>query len=159
RVIVQSYPGTQGGSTITLSTGSSKTPEICNNGVDDDGNGLIDCADLACLNDANCTKKECVPDINLGALIVNGPAAMAMFDTHNSTNRYPPTCAVTSTGDDEVVRFTLKETAGILVQWTQTGDHAFGLFTTPGPGLACDANQISCYYPGGAGGGAIAYTP
>jgi len=28
--------------------------ELCNNGIDDDGNGLIDCADPACANASNC---------------------------------------------------------------------------------------------------------
>src|SRR5262249_52331760 len=76
-----------------------------------------------------------------------------------STDRYHPTCAGTSTGKDIVVRFTLKETAGILLRWTQDGDHAFGLFTTPAPGAPCDSNQISCYYPGGGPGGQVAWQP
>src|SRR6185312_8314561 len=65
-VIVQSYPGTQGSTTLRLSTGHGN--EICDNGVDDDGNGLIDCADQACVHAPNCTKQECDPEINLGAL-------------------------------------------------------------------------------------------
>ena len=62
--------------------------------------------------------------------------------------RYQPTCAGNSQGKDEVVRFVLDETAGILVEWTQTGDHVFGLFSAPNPGTPCDAFQQSCYYPG-----------
>src|SRR5206468_3130249 len=53
-VIVQSFPGTQGATTVTLSTSPSTHPEICNNGVDDDGNGLTDCADLAYVSAPNC---------------------------------------------------------------------------------------------------------
>jgi hypothetical protein len=157
-IIVQSFPGTQGSTVVTLSTSSSSTPEICNNGIDDDKNGLIDCADSACLNDPNCTASQCNPDINLGALVVDGPSKAAVVNTTTSTNRYHPTCAGTSTGDDIVVEFTLFETAGILVQWTQTGDHVFGLFGAPAQGNPCDTNQLSCYYPGGISGGSVAWS-
>ena len=157
RVIVESYPGTQGVTSVTISTGAAKTPEICNNGIDDDGNGLIDCQDPACFNDPNCVNNECKPDINVGTLVVDGPPVAVTFDTHNSENRYHPTCAGNSTGKDEVVEFSLAETAGILVQWTQNGDHVFGLFIAPPAGLACDSFQTSCYYPGGAPGGSVAW--
>ncbi len=43
---------------ITPPVGSS---EVCNNGIDDDSNGAIDCADVACKDDPNCLappKKE-----------------------------------------------------------------------------------------------------
>ncbi len=158
-VIVQSFTGTQGPTTVKISTGPAATPEICNNGVDDDGNGLIDCADLACKTNPLCTTSQCNPDINLGALIVDGPSKNAVAVTTNGSNRFHPTCAGLSTGKDVTVSFSIPETAGILVQWSQTGDHAFGLFAFPPPGSACDAVQVSCYYPGGAGGGAVAFSP
>ncbi|HEY1585762.1 MAG TPA: hypothetical protein VGH63_08735, partial [Polyangia bacterium] len=115
-IIVQSYPGTQGATTLRLSTGHGS--EICDNGVDDDGNGLVDCADQACVNAPNCLDEECEPELNLGAIIVDAPAKTADFDTKTTSNRYHPTCAGSSTGNDYVVRFTLHETAGLLVQWT-----------------------------------------
>ena len=43
-IIVESYPNLPGTTSVTLSTGSVTTPEICANGIDDDGNGLVDCA-------------------------------------------------------------------------------------------------------------------
>ncbi|MGZ3440947.1 MAG: hypothetical protein ACXVDD_15590, partial [Polyangia bacterium] len=158
-IIVQSYPGTQGATSVRLSTGHGV--EICDNGVDDDGNGLVDCADQACVNAPNCITTECKPEINLGALVVGDAPKTADFDTHATSNRYHPTCAGTSTGNDEVVRFTLHETAGILVQWTQGpgADHVITIFNTPPPGIACDASQMSCYYPGGAAAGTVAFTP
>lgn len=157
-IIVQSYYGTQSDNTVTLSTGSGPAVEDCDNGADDDGNGLVDCADMACRQDANCAGTLCVPDLNLGSLIVDDPTPkVAHFDTAASSNRYHPTCAGSSTGNDYVVRFTLKETAQILVHWSQTGDHVFGLFTAPPPGQPCDAYQTSCYYPGGWSGGAVAW--
>lgn len=44
--------------TLTMALGSCSDPvpvEICNNGVDDDGNQLIDCDDSHCTNDPACT--------------------------------------------------------------------------------------------------------
>ncbi len=161
-VIVQSFPGTQGATTVRISTGKSGTPEICDNGIDDDGNGLIDCADYACVNAPNCVDLECKPEINLGAIVVGAPPVTASFDTRTSSNRYHPTCAGASTGNDIVVRFTLHETAGILVDWTQGAgaDHVISIFNTPPAGVACDGDgQLSCFYPGGDSGGSVAFSP
>lgn len=49
----------QGGSRASLATsngcsGSNPTPEICDNGIDDDGDGLTDCADPDCSSSPNC---------------------------------------------------------------------------------------------------------
>jgi hypothetical protein len=161
RVIVQSYPGTQGDTQVTLSTSPSTKTEICDNGVDDDGNGLVDCADLACANAPSCTDNQCTPDQNLGALVVGAAPKTADFDTRSSSNRYHPTCAGSSTGKDWVVRFTLHETAGVLVNWTQGAgaDHVITIFHTPPAGQACDALQMSCDYPGGDSGGSVAFAP
>ncbi|MBX3247065.1 MAG: hypothetical protein KF901_07785 [Myxococcales bacterium] len=48
--------------------------EICNNGVDDDGDGLVDCEDFDCASDpdANC----CVPDVVVPPLVDQGPWPM-----------------------------------------------------------------------------------
>ena len=61
-LIVESYPKTEGVTKLTFSTGIMSMPEQCANGVDDDGNGLIDCQDLACVAAANCAAVECTPD-------------------------------------------------------------------------------------------------
>jgi len=137
----------QGPVTVTLSTPSMK--EICNNGVDDNGNGLIDCADADCVNDPNCVDQECKPDFNVGALVVNGPAQSVSFDTHNADADNNLTCQGAPGGKDVVVRFTLHETAGILLRWDQVGDHVVALLRSPQPGLPCDADPITCYDPSG----------
>ena len=64
-----------GTTTVTLSTGAITTPEMCNNGIDDDGNNFIDCADGACRGNPVCAGSECVPDRNIGTLVVNGPGS------------------------------------------------------------------------------------
>jgi hypothetical protein len=143
-LIVESFPGAAGATTVTLSTGSAQVPEICNNGKDDDGNGLIDCQDLACKTDPACTNSECVPDVVVGALVVDGPAKSVTVDTGTDTNRFHPTCSGTSTGGDRTVSVTLAEAGGILVDYTQQGQHDFALFNLPAAGQACDASQIDC---------------
>ncbi len=40
--------------TMTAAFGSAPKPEECQNGIDDDLNGLIDCADSACASDPSC---------------------------------------------------------------------------------------------------------
>jgi hypothetical protein len=87
-LIVESYPGLQGATTVTLSTGVVTTPEICNNGIDDDGNGLTDCQDAACAQDPACVGHECVPDVKLGALVVNGPAKDVAVNLSSAPHRY-----------------------------------------------------------------------
>jgi hypothetical protein len=159
-VVVQSFAGTQGTVNVTLSTGKSITPEICNNGKDDDGNGLIDCADLACKNDPNCVTRECVPDFNAGALVPGAAGQTFTFNTNNFSDRYHPVCAGTSEGKDVAIRFTLHETATVNLSWNQaSGDHFFTLASTPPPGQSCDANALRCFYPGNSRTGTVSYAP
>jgi hypothetical protein len=146
-VISQPFePAGAGPVTVTLST--PKQMEICNNGIDDNGNGLIDCADPECFNAPNCVNQECKPDFNVGAIVVNTPGQTVSFSTTTADVENNITCG-NKGGKDVVVRFTLKQTAGILLTWDQTGDHVVGLFRTPPPGQQCDADQISCYDPSG----------
>jgi hypothetical protein len=160
-VIVQPFePAGQGPVTVTLSTGcaGASTKEICNNGVDDNCNGLIDCADPDCFTAPNCVPQECKPDFNVGALVVNGPGKMVSFDTTSADVENNLTCEAAKGGKDVVVRFTLKETAGILLNWDQTGDHVVGLMKTPDPGQPCDFNQLSCYDPSARTQDTVAWT-
>jgi hypothetical protein len=147
RVVVQSYPGTEGSSQVRLSTGTAAT-EICNNGIDDDMNGLVDCQDAACFSSPLCVGQECVPDVNVGALVVGADPKSVVVDTSTSTDRYHPTCAGTSHAGDRAVEFTLVQSGGVRVQFSQMGDHVISFFRMPGPGLACDAMQIDCDYLG-----------
>ena len=146
-IVVQSFTGTTGSTTVTLSTGTTTTAEICNNGIDDDGNGAIDCADLACANAPNC--HPCTADINLGAIVVGDPAKTIVVDTTTGSDRYKPSCAGNSTGKDKVVHFTVKATVGLLLDISQTGDHAYGLYSMPPAGESCDTVEGGCAYLGG----------
>jgi hypothetical protein len=136
-VIVQSFPGTPGSTTVTLSTGKAGSPEVCDNGIDDDKDGATDCADLDCATAATCA--PCVPEINVGTLIVNGPSKSATVDTTKGANRYHPSYAGKSTGKDIVVQFSTKETAGLAIEvWQTSGDHVYGIYQVPPAGKACD---------------------
>jgi hypothetical protein len=144
-LIVESYPSVPGNTTVVLSTGTS-TPEICNNGIDDDGNGLVDCADAACLKDPSCVGSECVPDRDLGTLVVGGASKSTSVNLANATDRYHPSCAGKVPAGDVAIAFTLAEPAGLEVDYNQTGKMIFSLFSMPAPGLACDADQLSCAF-------------
>jgi hypothetical protein len=147
-MVVQSFTGTVGSITITLSTGKIVSPEICNNGIDDDGDGAIDCADLDCASAPNC--RPCVPDINLGAIVVGDSPKSAVVDTTKGSDRYHPSCAGNSTGKDIVVHFSFKTAGGLLLDMVQlTGDHAYGLYNMPKAGDSCDTDEGGCSYFGG----------
>ncbi len=147
-LIVQSFSNATGATSITLSTGQTSVAEVCNNGKDDDGDGAIDCADLDCRGVSTCP--SCVPDMNVGALVLGDRPKTFTVDTSTGSNRYHPSCAGTSTGKDVVVRFTTKAAGGLLVEIVrQSGDHAYGIFTAPAAGQACDQDENGCYYLGG----------
>jgi hypothetical protein len=145
-IIVASYPGLPGPTTVTLSTGTAATPEICANGLDDDKNGLTDCQDGACANHTSCAGSLCTPDINLGTLVVDAPARIVNENLANKTDDYQSTCSAGRPGGDIAIAFTLAETAGLQVQFTQTGRSIFSLHRMPAPGLACDAEQRTCAF-------------
>jgi len=145
-LIVDSYPGVPGPSTVTLSTGSITTPEICANGRDDDGNGLTDCQDAACKNDPSCVGSECIPDLNLGTLVVDGPSKAATANLRTANDDYQSTCSAGVAGGDVAIAFTLAESAGLEIQFSQSGRSIFALYRMPAPGLACDADQRSCAF-------------
>jgi hypothetical protein len=141
-IVVQSFTGTTGSTTVTLSTSKTTSPEICNNGIDDDGDGAIDCADLDCANAPNC--RPCAADINLGAIVVGDPPKSTVVDTTKGSNRYHPSCAGNSTGKDIVVRFTVKDTVSILLDIEQlSGAHVYEVYDMPKPGDACDTGSIA----------------
>jgi len=148
-LIVDSYPGLPGPNTVTLSTGAVGTPEICANGKDDDGNGLIDCQDGACKNDPSCVGSECTPDIDVGTLVVGGAIRSVQANTKTANDDTQSTCSAGMAGGDVAIGFTLAAPlSGFEVQFqqTQSARSIFALYQMPAPGLACDANQLSCAF-------------
>ncbi|MSP61993.1 MAG: hypothetical protein EXR72_17010 [Myxococcales bacterium] len=148
-LIIQAFTKNhQGAADVTLTTPPIQKPEICDNGVDDDGNNLLDCADPACFGSVQCKNQQCNPDINVGTLVLNDPPKHAGFDTKGKKSDNILSCAG-GKGEDVVVQFSLKETVGVLMDWSQSGDHVVGLYQLPGNGNACDAIPLSCYDPSG----------
>jgi hypothetical protein len=156
-VVVESHPGTEGGDRVRVSTGSATVAEICNNGVDDDGNGLVDCQDLACAGTTVCAQLQCVTDLSVGALVVGAPPRTVTFSTAGGPNRYHPTCVGASTAGDESISFTLPQAGGLLLSYSQTGNHGFALYPEAGAGLPCDTNERGCVFPNSPSG-EIAYS-
>jgi cysteine-rich repeat protein len=91
----------------------------------------------------------CAPSLYLGALALNQPATAELVTTNGSEN-YRTTCPVTS-GRESVVAFELAQAGSVELSWTQTGDHAFGLFTEIGS--SCDASPVACAYSAGVESG------
>ena len=155
-IIAQAFePAGQGPVAVTLSTPT--VAEVCNNGVDDNGNGLIDCQEASCQSAPNCIVSACTTDINVGTLVPGGTPKSTAFDTTGATANNNLTCQAAAGAGDIVVRFTLQQTAGILVNWAQTGDHVLALVRLPDPGSPCDSNQISCYDPSGRQQDSVAF--
>jgi hypothetical protein len=57
-VVVDGYAGAVSSYTVAL---SCELFEICDNGLDDDGDGLVDCDDDACAGDVACASGTCAP--------------------------------------------------------------------------------------------------
>jgi len=55
-VVIDGYDGAVSAYTLAL---SCSLVEICDNGIDDDGDGLVDCDDSACTGDAACASGTC----------------------------------------------------------------------------------------------------
>ncbi|HZU81986.1 MAG TPA: hypothetical protein VE987_03670 [Polyangiaceae bacterium] len=127
--------------------GACGAVEICNNGVDDNCNGLIDCADPECFASPLCATSECHPDDNVGTIVVGQPGQTVSFTTQGAPSSYVVNCG--GSGGNVAVEFTLAQAAGIGLDWTQSGDHLVGLFKMPPAGQACDAQPLDCLDPGG----------
>ncbi|MCA9673080.1 MAG: hypothetical protein KC503_46125 [Myxococcales bacterium] len=129
---------------VTLSTGTPAGKEVCNNGIDDDQDGATDCADLDCALDPGCQSQICQVDVNLGALVINGPSKVANVDTSTGANNVEETCAAGG-GKERVIRVVMPQAGGLAVSVDQSGYHVFGLHEDAGPGTVCTADKGSCF--------------
>jgi hypothetical protein len=66
------------------------------------------------------------------------------FNTNSGTEYYEPGCTGIS-GRERVIAFSLDQESDVTLDWTQSGDHVFGLMFEGGG--ACDENQAACYDP------------
>jgi hypothetical protein len=140
-------PGQEGEVQLSFSGYGNRGPELCSNGVDDDGDGLTDCLDLDCIGVVGCQGPVCIPKENVGALRTGGPPARIELDTTSANNSQTLSCALGG-GNDEVIAFELTEVSGLRINCRQTGDHVIGLFAAGGSRDACDARPENCADPG-----------
>jgi hypothetical protein len=138
-------PGDEGQIDLTVFAYKNRKVELCHNGIDDDGNGLIDCADPACVSDPGCGSPVCAPDVDFGTLQI-GQSGRARLDVAGSTTTETVSCA---RGPDKarVIQLTLAQHAGIAFDCRQTGQQVLGLFSQAGPRDGCDKNELSCADP------------
>jgi len=122
--------------------------EICDNGVDDDLNGFADCADLPCVGTSACTGGGCTADTDLGTLSSVTPATVN-FDTSGGSDSYDLSCG-SAGANDHVIAFTLNATALVSVDFTQAavGDNVIGFFFEGGAGSTCVDYEQFCFEPG-----------
>src|SRR5205814_1340824 len=109
-------PGNEGHIDVQLSVYKNHKVELCHNGIDDDGDGLIDCADPDCYGDAGCGPPPCQPDANVGTLHI-GDASIVTVDTATGILNETLSCAKGG-GKAKVIQITLAENAGMGFQCT-----------------------------------------
>jgi hypothetical protein len=144
-IIVEAFAtGLAGEVDLTLSTGNPVTKENCKNGIDDDGDGAIDCADLDCVFTPGCTTQNCKVDVNLGSLVINGPSKQVTVNTATGGDDVDEKCAAGG-GGDIVIRLVMPQAGGVNVTVNQQGWHTFGMHRDKGPGTTCTADTGSCF--------------
>ena len=143
--IVKAQAGRAGSINLRFSAFSGRRVEICGNNIDDDTNGLIDCADPACFGVVGCPAPACVPDQDLGSFAW-GTSRTVTVDTRAGGTLYPTTCS-RGTGRERVLRLTLTQMMSLAHDCTDTGSHVFELSRQLQPLDACNENDIVCVDP------------
>ena len=144
--IVKAQAGRAGSINLRFSAFSGRRVEICGNNIDDDTNGLIDCADTACFGVVGCPAPACVPDIDVGSF-ASGTSRTVMMDTRAGGTLYPTTCS-RGTGRERVLRLTLTQMMSLAHDCTDTGSHVFQLSRQLQPLDACNGTQPRVRRPG-----------
>src|SRR5262249_2176903 len=130
---------------MRISAFQNRKQEICNNGIDDDGNGLVDCVDPACFGISGCEAPACTPDQDLGP-VSWGTMVPARVDTRGEPNLYTTTCGK-GNGKERVLRLELTQPMALGVDCTMTGSHVIELTQQLAPLDKCDQNPLGCADP------------
>lgn len=146
--------------------------ELCDNLLDDDLNGQLDCGDLACYSVAGqCDQTGCsnppVPDYDVGTLALattpihpmpGADPALIQLDSNGGGSNHPVTGCQGLFGQDRLVKITLDQPAIIQVGFKQNmagaGDHVLALFF---PGEGCTLAEHECIDPGGVQDGVVTF--
>ena len=146
-VIVQAFQaGSEGVVQLTLTGIQQTIREICDNGIDDDGDGATDCADRKCVTEAICARFACRADQSAGLLPLDGtPTSVVVQTAMAGDDQMQTSCASAPGGQDGVVDFQVPALSEVTMQWAQVGDHDFALYDNVNALLACDAGtQRAC---------------
>jgi hypothetical protein len=129
--------------------------EICNNGIDDDGDGAIDCNDRKCAGEVNCQKLQCRPDEDFGLVPLDGSTSSRAINTSAAgDDQHQSSCASGSGGQDAVVAFELPGPTDLTIGWIQFGNHVLVLYQADVVPMPCEANApIECKPTSGATSG------
>lgn len=158
---VQAFQAGEEG-TVTLSLGGLQETvrEICDNGIDDDGDGLTDCADRKCVTSPVCEKLACAAKENLGLLPLDGSPASVVVPTSGAGDNDKVTpCVSQPGGQDADVDFQLPAKADVTLDWAQAGNHVFALYPSEGMLFACEAAPaLACVPSAGTSTGTQIFT-
>ena len=160
-VIVQAFQaGSEGMVTLTLTGVQEIIREICDNGIDDDGDGAADCSDKKCVTETTCSKFACRADQNAGLLALGGaPMSIVIQTAMANDDQKGMACAAVPGGQDGVVDFQVPAVADVTLQWAQVGNHDFAVYDNKNTLLACDAGmQYGCAMTSGAATGMHVFT-
>ncbi len=127
--MVQSYE-----SWINNFTGG--TSEICGNGLDDDGDGAIDCADSDCSTDTSCQGGDACEDagtVACGDTITGTTVGGDTTYTMNSCLQSNP-----EQGPETAYALNIPSGTSFTVNLTPTGSGDLDLFLFPASGSSCD---------------------
>ena len=132
-VVVDGWQGATSSFSLSSTCPAAATEVVCNDGSDDDGDGLVDCADSDCAADPACQDVECEVDETLACgEQVSGSTSGAQ----NGVNQY---ACVTwpNSGPERVYQFTAGATEQATFRLT---DHNadLDLYLTTGSGGGCD---------------------
>jgi hypothetical protein len=136
---------TGGAGTVDVDLTAYNASELdCTDGVDDDNDGVSDCADFDCIGTTACTGSSCTPDHDLGTLTV-GTEVTHTTDTSSATNSLHLSCA-TSDGGDFVYSFSLSADSYVYTTMDQPSgtSHAVALAFQGGTGTGCGDVENLC---------------
>jgi hypothetical protein len=160
-VIVEAFQsGREGPLALTLFGVRETIREVCDNGVDDDGDGATDCVDLKCVTSPACEKFACHADQSLGLLPLDGSMkSLVVQTTMGGDDQTRTACVSGPGGQDGVVDFQLPARADVKIEWAQVGNHDLALYTDDGPLLSCEAGRsLACIASGGVSTGSRVLT-
>ena len=110
---VAGYRGRTGNYTLEVSAeGAGPSPEICDNEIDDDGDGAVDCADSDC---PACGPENCedVQGLGLGEVIEG--------NTEDGDNTGSATCGSSSDSRDAIYRYAAEEVCLLTASTCSSG--------------------------------------